>query len=58
MQVLAPDAVWTADGLRTGIHVRVDAGEIVGLEPPARHSDAVQALPGRLLLPGLGRAGV
>jgi formimidoylglutamate deiminase len=51
--ILKPDAVWTAEGSRTGWCVEIDAGRIVGLGPAERYPKVDVPLPGRLLLPGL-----
>jgi formimidoylglutamate deiminase len=47
-----PDHVWTAEGLRSDIVVRIDGDTIIGLETAGSQPVDVR-LPGALLLPGL-----
>jgi formimidoylglutamate deiminase len=57
MTVLAPDWLWTPDGLRTGWAVEIGpTGHIVQLLAPDRHPRDAERLPGRLLLPAMVNA--
>ncbi|TNE90770.1 MAG: formimidoylglutamate deiminase [Deltaproteobacteria bacterium] len=56
MEVLRPDWVFTAAGLRRDVAVCVDGDRIVGLLPAERQPDDVVRLPGRVLVPSLVNA--
>jgi len=55
MAVLAPEWLWTSEGLRTGWAVEVAGGRITSLGPTANYRPDVQ-LPGRLMIDGLCNA--
>lgn len=55
MPVLAPDGVWTPQGLKTGHVVQIEDGWIIGVAEAGRHPIS-HPLPGRILLPGLVNA--
>jgi formimidoylglutamate deiminase len=56
MIVLQPSWIWTSRGLQTDWCVSVEDGRIVGLNPPTRHCQVDQKLPGRLMMPGFVNA--
>lgn len=55
MSWLAPDAVWTPEGLRAGWGVAVDDGRITAVGPVPGHAP-VERLAGRVLFPGFVNA--
>lgn len=56
MEVVRPDWVYTASGLKRDVAIAIDGNRIVGILPPERQPDQVLSLPGRVIVPGFVNA--
>ncbi|MCO4748100.1 MAG: formimidoylglutamate deiminase [Proteobacteria bacterium] len=56
MEVVRPDWVYTASGLKRDVAIAMDDTRIVGILPPERQPRDVVRLPGRLIMPGMVNA--